>query len=207
MRARELGYAVSEEPAISFAATAQAVAERRSDRWRRRVLLACYPVLAAAATWLGFATKPENGIGAFLAAGLLLPLLLGARSIGERYKRRALLENGPWQVWPVRMELYKGNAYSPRRVVLLRPDGSAERAFKAKVPESVWLGYTDGLGLLWFCGDLRFGGVMATPGGSAPWSAEVIEEETRESGRPDEESLVGDLAREAMRSAFREWLA
>ncbi|QKW23054.1 hypothetical protein HUT16_31745 [Kitasatospora sp. NA04385] len=207
MRARELGYAVSDGPAISFAATAQAVAERRSDRWRRRVLLACYPVLAAAAAWLGFETGPEKGIIAFLLAGFLPPLLLGARSVGERYKRRTLLENGPWQVWPVRMELYAGNPYGPRRVVLLRPDGSAERAFKAKVPESVWLGYTDGLGLLWFCGDLRFGGVMAAPGGSAPWSAEVIEEEARESGRPGEESVVDELAREAMRSVFREWLA
>ncbi|MFD4905164.1 hypothetical protein [Kitasatospora purpeofusca] len=217
MRARELGYAVSEEPAIALAATAQVIARKRRDvRFRCSVLAAIFLGVAAVVAVIAPAPASEKltsfgTVGVIIVLFLLVPLT--TRTPGIEREMVEALESSPWQVWPVRLELLNGSERGPRRVVLLTPDGSAERAFEATVPESVWLGYTDGLGLLWFCGDLRFGGALASPGGTPVWPCKVIKGDTGvDRGRGDgrvqgEDSIIGDLAREAARATFRDWLA
>ncbi|MFD1044341.1 hypothetical protein ACFQ1S_01395 [Kibdelosporangium lantanae] len=104
------------------------------------------------------------------------------------------------------MEAVVGQAH--RRVLLLDPQGTVAVTFLSTVPQDAWMGMTDGRGLVWFVGDMRFGGVMALPGGSLIWwtGAPVAGQQAAESSSGVRRVVEEELARQAVKFVFDEWL-
>ncbi|MEV7189801.1 hypothetical protein [Kitasatospora sp. NPDC093102] len=84
--------------------------------------------------------------------------------------RRKILLNNPWQVWPCRAESMLGQASKrccswPRTEASLRHSGASSRT---------WNAMTDGHGIVWIVGDLRFPGMAASPDGVMWWDTTPI---------------------------------
>ncbi|MDT0610407.1 hypothetical protein [Streptomyces lancefieldiae] len=211
MQAQRFGYAVSPSAAIDTEATYRHLADSR--RRARRGLFVSFVVLAVlyggGAVWVAAAGRPGWVLGAL--PFLLLPVVIVPMgSLQKLYTVSVLtrwVKRGPWQVWPCRMEALPDKA-AVHRVLMLGPDGTVAREMWSRVPVRIWVGRTDGLGLLWFCGDLRFGGVFAEPGGSPVWRAEPpapgreLGAAVPAASRDDESSIVADLAQQAARTVF-----
>lgn len=114
--------------------------------------------------------------------------------------------SGHWQAWPSRMEAVAGQ--QRRRVLLLDPKGGVAVTFLSAVPDAAWLSMTDGRGLVWFVGDLRFGGMMALPGGRPVWwtGAPVVSQKSPESSSGLSHVVEEELARQAVKFVFDKWL-
>ncbi|KAA9158060.1 hypothetical protein FPZ12_023425 [Amycolatopsis acidicola] len=116
--------------------------------------------------------------------------------------------DGRWQAWPCRMEAVANTPQ--RRVLLLDPSGEAAVTFLSDVPGEAWLGLTDGRGLVWFVGDLRFGGMMALPGGDPLWWTGPPVPDPAPAPAPSpsggRKALEEELARQAVKFAFDAWL-
>lgn len=114
--------------------------------------------------------------------------------------------DGHWQAWPCRMEAVGGQTY--RRILLLAPEGTVAVTFLSVVPQDAWMGMTDGRGLVWFVGDMRFGGTMALPGGDMIWwtGTPVVSQQVPESGSGVTRVVEEELARQAVKFVFDKWL-
>ncbi|WP_436772667.1 hypothetical protein [Yinghuangia sp. YIM S09857] len=142
-----------------------------------------------------------------------------------------VIEEHPWQVWPCRVEkanpektihhrfvMRSAERADMRvlatsvfvRVMLLAPDGSVARRYASRIPDDVWRGFTDGLGALWICGDLRFEIILATPGAQDCWPGTLLPELTTRPtlAREHRENAddIGVIAREAGSWALSQWL-
>lgn len=173
MLAEEYGYQVSPRPAADTVGVRAQVEEFRKSAQRRVLWLALGSLVFLGVFYAIFRDDPV--IVLIPLTAMVLGLSAGYRSACVKAPRKLLdlLEASHWQVWPCRLEEIEGKAVH-RRVVLLAPDKSVAASFVAVVPHSVWLGMTDGRGVLWIAGDLRFQGVAAVPGGRPLW---VIEPE------------------------------
>ena len=159
--------------------------------------------LAARTPWVFF-------VGLF--GSLLLSSAVGqswatsAKAAGEKLQELTTpVLGGRWQTWPCRMEAVAG--LPRRRVLLLDPEGAVAVQFLSAVPEKTWLGMTDGRGLVWFVGDMRFGGMMALPGGDPVWwtGAPVVSQTPPQSSGV-QRVVEEELARQAVKFAFDKWL-
>ncbi|WP_284746011.1 hypothetical protein [Amycolatopsis sp. RTGN1] len=148
-----------------------------------------------------------------LAGAFLLSSAAGKSSAASAKATEKILRemttpvlSGRWQVWPCRMEAVAGQAR--RRVLLLDPAGADAVAFLSAVPDDAWLGMTDGRGLAWFVGDMRFGGLMALPGGTPIWwtGTPVINQTPPQSSGGVQRVIEEELARQALKFAFDKWL-
>ncbi|MFJ3925954.1 hypothetical protein [Streptomyces sp. NPDC090022] len=173
MLAREFGYQVAARPALlqtpgaaaALRATWQA---RKSKTWgpgTTTLLVLCVALLvitfAATHLLIGLAVAVFfAGLGVWASSRMRKPLA----------NAEEVLRTQPWQVWPARV-VTTGDKNWPHGLHLLAPDRTVAAAFVCRMPEDVWRGMTDGRGLVWFCGDLRFLCVAAAPGGSPAWEA------------------------------------
>lgn len=122
--------------------------------------------------------------------------------IGVLEARRKILVEQPWQVWPCRLVDVSGSV--PRRVLLLAPDGTVAAAYQ-NLPESAWLGMTDGRGLIWFAGDIRFNAVAAMPGGDPWWEVQPAPAPAPTGALQAE--IQEQLVREAVQFTFDQWFS
>ncbi|MGA5548314.1 hypothetical protein [Streptomyces pseudogriseolus] len=168
MLAEEYGYQVSPRPAIDTPGVETQLQKFHRSR-RRRGLWASFAVLLLTSGIL-YAFFHDTVYTLPLAFSLLFPPAAVYLSVAREpvLRRRRTLESNRWQVWPCLVEEIETSAFE-RRVVLLAPDKSAAATFRGTMPEDVWLGMTDGRGVLWIAGDLRFPGVAALPGGAPLW--------------------------------------
>jgi hypothetical protein len=182
MLARRFGYAVSAEPAATVTPSVLGQldkAERllRAIRIIWLVLGAGWPVLMVVML------KDEVSVPGLMAGGVLgealfLTVFLAAASQerasapggqglsgAEARRLRKILTEQPWQVWPCRVELIRDyvNPSVLVHVFLLDPDQNVAGVMKTRLQRATWLALTDGYGVLWFAGDLRFGGALAHP--------------------------------------------
>ncbi|MFD9601736.1 hypothetical protein [Streptomyces sp. NPDC059970] len=88
---------------------------------------------------------------------------------GSFVQARTVALAGRWQAWPCRTGGHVSHDGSVRVLRLLDPHGATAVTFQAHVPDEAWMGMIDGRGLVWFAGDIRYGGYMALPGGSPLW--------------------------------------
>ncbi|NEC50005.1 hypothetical protein G3I18_15690 [Actinospica acidiphila] len=84
-----------------------------------------------------------------------------------------------------------------RRLMLLAPDKSVAAVFRAQVPQHVWMGMTDGRGVLWIAGDLRFPAVAAVPGGDPLWRITPEKPSQRPQGSANTDAAFDALVSEA----------
>ena len=145
-------------------------------------------------------------VGLALMAVLMMTTTKAKAAEGKLREMTTPVLAGRWQAWPCRMEAVVGQAR--RRVLLLDPEGVAAVAFLSAVPDDAWLDMTDGRGLVWFVGDLRFGGIMALPGGSPIWwtGTPVVSQKQTESSGGLHQVVEEELARQAVKFVFDKWL-
>ncbi|MDT6983856.1 hypothetical protein ACFSUJ_12805 [Streptomyces lusitanus] len=168
MLAEEYGYQVSPRPAAETPGVREQVEQQRKTASRLQ--------------WSGtaFALVVVAVMGAMLKTPSIVLAVAGAVLLGTasgyvwnvRMKPTQLLrllETSRWQVWPCRLEEVEGKVLE-RRLVLLAPDRSVAAVFRGQVPHRVWMEMTDGRGVLWIAGDLRFPAVAAVPGGEPLWN-------------------------------------
>ncbi|MFB7619345.1 hypothetical protein [Kitasatospora sp. NPDC056181] len=161
--------------------------------------------LCGALGWL-IDNPPAGMFPAGLAAGLLAYGIawLGTQAgLRKPQPWREILGAHPWQVWPCRMEQAPGE--TGKRLLLLAPDGAVAAAFRGEVPDQVWRGMTDGRGIVWIAGDLRFDGFAALPGGDPCWYIQPVPTVSGGNGGLSEE-IQQQLVRTAMTFAFDQWI-
>lgn len=166
----------------------------------------CFAVVFVCGVLIGLATGDDWGLP------VVISIIVGALAYGAATNRRdaelrerkqiaASVRGAHWQVWPCRAEEVPQQPL--KRLLLLAPDQSVAREFRCALPEDVWLGMTDGRGLVWFVGDLRFGGVVALPGGSPLWWARVPKVTSSPSTSTGTERLIEEeLTRRAISFLF-----
>ncbi|MEU1035911.1 hypothetical protein ABZ402_46030 [Streptomyces mirabilis] len=214
MLAREYGYWVSPGNAIRSGAASAFMRERRNEIVKRRQSAnewAGWVLLAALLLFL-FIGAAMGGASWGLAVALGLPALLGwlvFKTVGADTPDPVakLVEEQPWQAWPCRVEEIDGDTSTPRkrRTLLLAPDGSVVRVFDGQMPEEVWLSMTDGVGVLWVCGDLRFSVAMAPRGGSPIWLAAPVPGPAPADSNQGP-GVIEEVVRQAGQDAMRAWL-
>lgn len=186
-------------------ATAKAESGRKSAEAFLVVLFLLGVVLAVAI--------PSFLMFAVAFVWLLLSSAVGKSSIATAKAHEERLRemitpvlNGRWQAWPCRMESVPGQ--TRRRVVLLDPGGADAVVFVSSVPQEAWMGTTDGRGLVWFVGDLRFGGLMALPGGAPLWwtGPPVVDQKPSQPVNSVQHTLEEELTKQAVKFAFDKWL-
>jgi hypothetical protein len=206
MLAEEYGYQVSDRPAAEFPGVMDLL--RRSQRVSLRlrasgaVALACLAVL-----WM----FPETHIVLFGIAFLFGPYILlifwimitdagwpGAAEL------MGLARQHPFQAWPCQAE---EDPKRGKRLLLLAPDGSVAREIRMKMPDSAWQEMTDGRGVLWIAGDLRFNCLIATPGADRVWGSKPLPPEARSSRSSRLNAVEDELLRTATQETFRYWLS
>jgi hypothetical protein len=145
------------------------------------------------------------------AFGILLYLLAGSLSMDKRKGLSGISKaanaalSSPWQVWPCRVE--EGAVKEVKLLMLLGPDGTVARTFLSSMSDEVWIGMTDGRGLVWFAGDMRFGGIAALPGGSPIWWVHSPQANATPTASSDRQQRIEEeLTRQAIAYVFNEWL-
>ncbi|MFJ9601241.1 hypothetical protein [Streptomyces althioticus] len=93
-----------------------------------------------------------------------------------------------------------------RRLMLVAPDKSVAAVFRAQVPQHVWMGMTDGRGVLWIAGDLRFPAVAAVPGGDPLWRITPEKPSQRPQGSVGTDAAFDALVSEARSAVVRHML-
>ncbi|MGI5330418.1 hypothetical protein [Actinomadura nitritigenes] len=182
MLARRFGYAVSPEPAAT--ATPSVLGQLDKAAKLERVISTIFLVVAAAWPVImivmlrsemdasGLVWGVVAGEVAFLVIWLAARSQERVRGLGgqglsgpEARRLRGILTEQPWQVWPCRVELIRDyvNPAALVRVFLLDPDQKVAAVMQTRLQRATWNAMTDGYGVLWFAGDLRFGGALAHP--------------------------------------------
>jgi hypothetical protein len=179
MLARRFGYAVSPEPAATMTPSVLDQLEV-ARRFGRRPLIvwgggaAVGPVVLAV---VGMSTGlPIVGLAVAAPVLSLIMLLIwlaernsfrvaGSGLSGpEAGTLKPILAQQPWQVWPCRAEEIEPHMLGATvHVFLLDPDENVAGVLKTRLQHGPWMHMTDGYGVLWFAGDLRFGGALADP--------------------------------------------
>ncbi|HEU5029277.1 MAG TPA: hypothetical protein VFV01_30510 [Spirillospora sp.] len=182
MLARRFGYAVSPEPAAT--ATPSVLGQLDKAAKLERVISIIFLVVAAACPVImivmlrsemdasGLVWGVVAGEVAFLVIWLFARSQERARGPGgeglsgpEAHRLRGILSEQPWQVWPCRVDLIREHA-NPSALVhvfLLDPEQNVAAVLRTRLQRASWNAMTDGYGVLWFAGDLRFGGALAHP--------------------------------------------
>ncbi|WAL65887.1 hypothetical protein ORV05_34370 [Amycolatopsis cynarae] len=219
MLAEEFGYQISPRPAVEMTPAVQDMVDQRiaasrkdPDQVKKNVGNGCFWVLLVATVVIALSAQAGWILPVGIAVSALAAFGFGqAVADGKKAENQAVVRmmepvrRGPWQAWPGRLEEISGQPQ--RRLLLLAPDGTVAREFRCLVPDAGWTGLTDGRGLIWFVGDLRFGGLAALPGGEPMWWTGPPVADPK----PPSQSAVGkaveeELAREAVKYVFDKWL-
>ncbi|MES9601830.1 hypothetical protein [Actinomadura sp. NPDC000929] len=223
MLARRFGYAVSPAPAAIV--TPSVLGQLDKAARMNRVLSIIFSVCGAAGSvamilTLGDELSLSGLVGGVLAGWVvLLVVWLFARSQErvrgpygeglsgpEAQRLRRVLTEQPWQVWPCRVELVRDfvNPAALVHVFLLDPDQNVAGVMKTRLQRGTWNSITDGYGVLWFAGDLRFGGALAHPADPADPTvsyADAVPQRSA-SASPGDSVLVEELQRQAIGWTF-----
>lgn len=223
MLAKDFGYQVSPRPAKLVTPEIQAMVERdkqvRLDEKKTQKAAEGFVIVFGAVllvvSLLVAGADEDQWILPVIVTLVMIVFSVGIFSTGrktgasvlEREQMAASALTSPWQAWPCRLEAAQKKGAN-RRMLLLGPDGSIVGDFLSNMPDQVWVGMTDGRGLVWFAGDIRFGGVAALPGGRPMWwvrpTADKLSPPAQSGGlrRVAEE----ELTRQAIGFAFDQWL-
>jgi hypothetical protein len=196
MLAEEFGYAVSPVPAARVTPGLLDVIGRAHRRRRR---FRCGAAAVTGAAVLGGAAALGMNVLYLAPAAVLCVVLLTLGTVATGREIANTVRVRPWQVWPARITEIPGRAFV-RRLSLLAPDRTVAAAFTGAVPPDVWEAMTDGHGLVWFAGDLRFGGVVTLPGSTRYWTVKPAPPEPAKPARAGP-SLEDELIREAGKAA------
>ncbi|WP_413751817.1 hypothetical protein NRF20_01480 [Streptomyces sp. R-74717] len=216
MLAEEFGYQVTSRPAAELTATVRPETERALEAAKA----------ALAAVTFGYAGPTFFFIVCFIYASVKdssTPFLIGVLGVilaiiwntaATRPEKAAIVEleekipavlASPWQAWPCRVEAIPGQ--QTKRLLLLDPDGGVAREFHSAIPDAVWIGMTDGRALIWFAGDMRFGGLASLPGGSPIWWVYMPKATSQPApSGPRQRLIEEELTRQAVTYVFDEWL-
>ncbi|MFD0899043.1 hypothetical protein [Actinomadura sediminis] len=177
MLARRFGYAVSPEPAATT--TPSVLAQIRppmeyARRMRRFLIVLGAVMTVGMAGFLAWEFRDP----AVVATSAVMPAFSvfvwlmernhrhssGALTGPEASELAPILAREPWQVWPCRVEQIEAHAMGATvHVFLLDPNENVAAVLKTRLQHHTWASLTDGYGVLWFAGDLRFGGALADP--------------------------------------------
>jgi hypothetical protein len=179
MLARRFGYAVSSEPAATM--TPSVLGQLETARAKGRRLLVALAVAAVVGTVIMAVAGANLGLsilGTAAACGVVIAAIL-FMWLAERNSHRVaasglsgpeaarlmpILAEQPWQVWPCRVEQIEPHMLGATvHVFLLDPNENVAGVLKTRLQHGPWMNMTDGYGVLWFAGDLRFGGALADP--------------------------------------------
>ncbi|MFF1503687.1 hypothetical protein ACFVZR_28250 [Streptomyces sp. NPDC058316] len=218
MLAEEFGYQVTSRLAVDLTATLRPEMEKQCEAAELRsrnspstenvvgfTIAASFIVCFIAQSWEPF----FFGMFITLLAGSLNGIIVGSKrnAAADLNQTVSGVLASPWQAWPCRVEAIAGG--EAKRLLLLDPQGGAARQLLAPaMPDEVWIGLTDGRGLIWFAGDLRFGGIASLPGGSPIFWVKLIPTAAPLPAPSDtrQRLIEEELARQAIAYVFDEWL-
>ncbi|MFF8841307.1 hypothetical protein ACF08N_01035 [Streptomyces sp. NPDC015127] len=135
---------------------------------KRRIWLALIVATGVGWTWMGVAHPPRNVIGMIVISVLFYPLLLTVTYLALRRTRRnaAILRTYPWRAFPC--EYPRRSLESPKVVVINFTDDHAPvlrfTPFSVNLREK----QNPQPDMIWFAGDIRYGGVVSPVGGHFP---------------------------------------
>ncbi|WP_149824939.1 hypothetical protein [Streptomyces tailanensis] len=124
-------------------------------------------------TWVLVVCAGGGTLGLFFLAG-------GLAMLSQMGPLLEVARAHPLQAWPCQLERVPGGG---RVLLLLAPDGSVARELNSDVPDEVWFRMTDGRGMLWIAGDLRFTCLVAAPGGRPCGAARAPPTAARDASR------------------------
>lgn len=217
MLAEEFGYQVTSQPAAELTPAVRPATEQALNS-EKQISSGCSKGCAifAAVFFITFYIISLNstsrapiviGIVGTILAMVLYCILARSQeaSIAELEEKIPAVLASPWQVWPCRVEAIAGS--QARRLLLLDPNGDVAREFHSVMPDEVWIGMTDGRALIWFAGDMRFGGLVSLPGGNPIWWVYIpkVTSQPAPSG-PRQRLIEEELTRQAIAYVFDEWL-
>jgi len=170
VKAKEFGYWVSERSASKHPATADYASE-----YCAKPTTSVWTPLGIMIWVIGFLVifwdgLENSGFGVVLMVILTIVIVACVITAAEilretvsRARIKELLRRHPWQAWPCRMEKrYELHILGPHRETIktLRP------VIATEIHSEIWESVTDGVGVVWLCGDLREDVLVAPVGGS-----------------------------------------
>ncbi|WP_326692109.1 hypothetical protein OIE63_36510 [Streptomyces sp. NBC_01795] len=207
MLAEEYGYQVSAGRAADIPGVMDILrSSQRRSRQRRVsgvVVLACFGAL-----WVFPATHLILFAVAFLFSPIVITVLwvmISDAGWPNTTELMRLAQQHPFQAWPCQVEEDR-KGWNSKRIQLLAPDGSVAREFRTKMPDRAWQGMTDGRGVLWIAGDLRFSCLVAVPGAGNVWGSRPMPHAPQPSRSSRLNAVEDELIRAATQEAFRGWL-
>ncbi|WP_329592141.1 hypothetical protein OG195_27325 [Streptomyces sp. NBC_01362] len=216
MLAEEFGYQVTSRPAAELTETVRPETEQALQAAKAALANVSMGVTGPAfffIVWFIIAGLRDSPTPFFIGVlGVILAIFWNVvvasperTAIVELEEKIPAVLASPWQAWPCRVEAIAGD--QAKRLLLLDPDGGVAREFRSAIPDTVWIGMTDGRALIWFAGDMRFGGLASLPGGSPIWwvSTPKATSQPTPSG-PRQRLIEEELTRQAVTYAFGEWL-
>ncbi|MGW1994955.1 hypothetical protein [Embleya sp. NPDC001921] len=171
--AREFGYVISPEVALRSLNLEARFGHLRGRRNRAKWLCYTGALASTAGALLALSKAPRGHLPeaidamlsiAFFVAVSVLAFLLLAPQRWLPVSPYEILSRYHWEVWPCVVEVGL-----PPTIRLMRPDGSLCARLHPRWSQQVLAeaGLHE-LTHVWFAGDLRFGGVVASPGGALP---------------------------------------
>lgn len=170
MKAREFGYWVSETSASQQPASAEYAADHCAKPGT-----SVWTPLGIMAWAIGFLVlfgdgMEDSGFGVVLVVALTVVIGACLITAGEilretvgRSRVNELLRRHPWQAWPCRMEKrYELHILGPRGETIK----TLRSVVATEISSKVWESVTDGVGVVWLCGDLREDLLVAPVGGT-----------------------------------------
>jgi len=218
--AEKYGYWISPNPAAETANTPTAIeavhgaaAKAHQDTRRAHVVFLGLFIGLVASLTIGGITRHALGfiLGAligmiFIAAAMLVI----ANRKGRRHVSRnsqylmQILQHHSWQAWPCVAEGQDGNPNSfAKHIYLMSPQQEVVRVFTAVMPQDVWWSLTDGMGVLWVGGDLRYAVIMGSQLGEQIWIAHPYQKPVAAPMTTMTTQVFQDLARSATSSAVQ----
>ena len=176
--AEKYGYWVSSTPALDVAKTHGAIERMKKTASADDAPQMLHFGFAIASFVFGLIISGLTGEPVFVILGGVLGVVIVAAGTRQGIDSSPTdsitshLSRNPWQAWPCRVDGVNGNPDSPKKIVyLMSPDQQVVKAFETTMPRKAWMDLTDGMGILWVCGDLRYPIVMGTVLGTQVWQA------------------------------------
>ncbi|SDK50388.1 hypothetical protein SAMN05216298_0307 [Glycomyces sambucus] len=210
MKAHQFDYWVSRQHAAQFPATARPGPKTKTvPTWVQGTTwaaAACF-LFGGIAVW-NFADRADWAdvvYGITCTLSVLTVIVASFMHMADSGESRVddLMRQYPWQAWPCRMD-------NRSEFHILDPEQNIIQTFKNidPLPTAGWRNITDGIGVIWICGDLREDVLVASVGGKPSWRAKPNPERSLPGQLTEpQQALLASAIKFAAAAAMQVWIS